>query len=148
MSELSERQIIIPLFVSLYFIPISIPFLFPYFPVATLLSSTFVLCPLITVRPLFIHLFIYLFISHPQHFYLIFHLGLLPYLFSSPITPTGPACLPALGHGVSLPAAVLGLWHPPTSTSRALAPKWWWSQGSSCPSPAHHRGLLTSYRDR
>lgn len=66
----------------------------------------------------------------------------------SPITLTGPACLPAAGHGASLQAVARGLWHPPMSTRQALAPKWWWSLGNSCPSPAHHRDLPTSYRDR
>lgn len=83
-----------------------------------------------------------LFHSHPSFVY--YHLCQL----YSPITPTGPTCLPAVGRGASLQAVARGLWHPPTSTRQALAPKWWWSPGNSCPSPAHHRDLPTSYQDR
>lgn len=71
-----------------------------------------------------------------------------PCLRFSPITPTGPACLPTVGRGVSLLPAALGLWRPLMSTRQALAPRWWWSPGSSFPSQALHRDLLTSYRDR
>lgn len=70
-----------------------------------------------------------------------------PRLLSSPITPTGPACLPTAVRGESLKAAALGLWRH-MSTRQALAPRWWWSRGSSCPSPALHKDLLTSYQDR
>lgn len=142
-----------------YFVSLSLlPFTshFPNFPVASLLSflSIIYICSL-SCQLLFVLTFLWsattvllLFFFYSPHFSLIVLLGLLPCPLSSPITPTGPAWLPAAGHGVSLPVAALDLWRPPMSTRQALAPKWWWSRDNSCPSPAHHRDLLTSYQDR
>lgn len=156
MSQVSERWLI-PFF--------SFPFPSPSHPTFQMFpcllfclfcpSFTFVLCPFnsFSSSPLFFFwggsVTVSLLCSfHYTHFSSFWHLGLLPCLLSSPITPTGPACLPAVGHGVSLPAAPLDLWRLHTSTRQVLAPKWWWSRGNNCPSQAHHRDLHTSYKDR